>query len=120
MSTYRAANSASRFRIFSADTSISARIVLKVAAAALLARYWPKAGEGRHYAMLALAGFAPNQMFGFPVVGPRASKHVSTISLLRRTIPLATSCGHYLAIEARIKVNHAGVSAGLTPSLYCS
>jgi hypothetical protein len=30
--------------------------VSRVAAAALLARYWPKAGQGRHNAMLALAG----------------------------------------------------------------
>jgi hypothetical protein len=30
--------------------------VSRVAAAALLARYWPKAGNGRHNAMLALAG----------------------------------------------------------------
>lgn len=38
------------------DAPVLVRAVEKIAAAALLARYWPAPGHGRHYAMNALAG----------------------------------------------------------------
>jgi len=50
------------------DADVLSKAVSRTAAAALLAKHWPKSGEGRHTTMLALAGGLARSGWGEPEV----------------------------------------------------